>query len=358
MALDRLFVFKVINILVIITSVIVCLAAVSDARRHFAPNVFYIAPIINDGRLYFSTDDIEALKEEIDIAALAIKTVSTTFISSENFSVRTRIFYTNSDYFGLKNITFLHGGGWRADMESDNVAVINGSLAWTLFGSLDVVDMDIYISGESYMVIGVVEQRSARGDDAAAFIPLNPAPLSRVIGNLYISSADDNMLIVNNALIDFLTESGRSARDYYITSIDRFIINIGLKFYLLIFIIGMYAAAIILINCVKLIRRNPVNKKTLPVFAALLPLAVLSLVLIIRAAGFEVWIPYAGGTRIRDITAAITNNGFLPSPEYLCAGLSELVRLNGFANAALIAGLIALFNFIFVHKEKKADDKT
>jgi hypothetical protein len=144
-----------------------------------------------------------------------------------------------------------------------------------------------------------------------------------------------------------------------VLSLCRYVENIGLKPSILIFLVGIYALVAIVINCaryIKALRENRVNllnKKTLLKLAVLLVLLVFGVAVLILTISFEFWIPHGGGSRITDIVATITNNGVLPSGEYLSDELQSLVRLNTNANIALTAGCIALLNFVLVHKAKK-----
>jgi len=79
---------------------------------------------------------------------------------------------------------------------------------------------------------------------------------------------------------------------------------------------------------------------------------VVFIVLLIRGITFEAWIPHGGGARFTDIMGAVTNTGFLPPGEYLTDGLKALAGLNAYCNVALVAGTVAFFNFVFVHKAR------
>ena len=350
MVLDRIFVFKAINIGVLLAAVASCLFISFRAQGQFAGNTFFIAPTINEGRYFFSLNDIEEFRVKTNADRVAFKNLSTSGVSALNISVHSRVVQTNSDYFELNNVSFSSGGGWLLSMENDNVAVINESLAYKLFGSLDVVDMNLAISDKTYTIIGVIQHGDVSQVNPTVYIPLNPEYEDKVISSIYAQFVSYDFLTTHNAISNYLSDTGRNNRDYYILSLCRYVENIELKSRLLLFILGVYAMVIIVINCIKLLRGNPLNKKTLLKFAVLLPLIALGVVILIRTISFEFWIPHGSGSRINDIVATITNNGVLPSNEYLGYGLQTLVRLNSYANITLIVGCVALLNFVFVHK--------
>jgi hypothetical protein len=348
--LKRLFVFKLLNIAVLVAALIFAMIAANRADSFFDRNIVYMTPIINDNRFHFSVEDISQLKERTNAERLAVKTISSGFLRAGYSTALSRIIYTNSDYFSLRNFSFLSGGGWTLEQENANVIVLNDIMAWRLFGSNDVVGKEIFLFGEFYTIIGVVEQENARANESVAYIPLNPAIGARSISSVLLQPSNYERLGANNNVRGFLRESGRNERDYYITDLSGYISNIVLNFNILLFIVGVYLMVVLILNFYKLLRHNPINKKTLPKLAVLLVVVVIGVVLAVRIVSFDFWLPHSGSGRVADVINALTNSGNFPSDSYLCGGLQALVGLNRQANIALVAGLIAFTNFVFVHK--------
>jgi hypothetical protein len=286
-------VFKLLNIAVLIAALIFAVIAANRADSFFDRNIVYMTPIINDNRFYFSVEDISQLDELTNAERLAVKTIGSGFLRAGYSTAFSRIIYTNSDYFSLRNFSFLSGGGWILEQENANVILLNEILAWRLFGSNDVVGEEIYLFGEFYTIIGVVEQESAEANENVAYIPLNPAIGARSISSILLQPSNYDRLGTHDIIREFLFESGRNERDYYITDLSGYIGNIVLNFNILLFIVGVYAMVVLTLNFYKLLRYNPINKKTLPKLAVLLVVVVIGIVLAVRIISFEFWIPHS-----------------------------------------------------------------
>jgi len=350
--INRLFVFKALNIAVLLASVIACIFVSSEAGKHADKNIFFIAPKINDSAFYFDIDETEKLQAASNAGNYSYLSLGKGNVSASVMNSHSRIIRTNSDYIQLNNIRFAHGGAWSGAGEKENVAIVNEPLAWNLYGGVGIVDMQVNIYNETYTIVGVIAQESISPEDGAIYVPMNPAPGERRISGVYLKITDYNRLGTPNDIGEAFRDIKKNPGDYYITDINRFVENIGLNHKLLIVFAGIYAAAIIVINSYKLLRRSKINRKSLLLLAGVLVLDVVFIVLLLRGVLFEAWIPHGGGSRFADILSAVTNNGFLPPGEYLTDGLKALAELNRYANIALVAGTVALFNFVFVHKAR------
>ena len=350
MKLDRLFVFKAINIAVVLACVIICVAASSEAGKHFDGDVFYIAPVINDNRFYFSIDELEAMASEVEADKFAFMSVDSSIVSVGDYQVFSRVVHTNSEYFQLNHMQFAQGGGWQAQGEGENVAVVNESLAWQLFGSVSVVGNKLSFHGEDFVIVGVIRQESVSRDDGSVYMPMNPEPGGRIISSAFLKLSGSR-LSAYSALGEAFWVIGKAIRAYHVTDVDSFVDNIGLKYKLLVFFIGAYAAAVIVINSYRFIMSGQYTRKKIITLAVLLLLDAVIIALLVRGITFDVWIPHGDGSRADDIIRTLTNSGLLPSEDYLSDGLRIVARQSAYANAAFIAGAVALVNFVFVHRK-------
>ena len=350
----RLFIFKIMNILIIFTSVITCIFFTLEAQKFISHDTFFITPIINDNKFYFNDDDINVIKATVKTDNLVYTYLSSGVVSYGSYNIYSRIVYTNSDYFLIHNTLLTHGGRWFN--ENDNVIVINESLAWQLFGSVNIVGNDIFVSGIPFTVVGVITQNRISKGDSVAYLPgiyqdpIYPSRDGLTFSSIILKASEYNRLSTGNDIIRVIESIGRNTRDYYITDINSYLYNMSLNYKLLIFIIGIYAGAIIIINTYKLITSNQPNKKNITILTVLLVLDILFIYLLILNITFDILIPYGDGSRLYEIIRMITNHGFLPYPEYLTKGLQIISRLNMYANISLIVGVVALFNFMFLHK--------
>lgn len=222
--LSRLRLFRLVNIAVLIAAAITCIIISSVAGRYIAKDVFYLAPVLNDAQYYFSTEDLEELQAACQPLSVAAISLSSSMVDSGNFSAYSKIIYTDSPLFALNNIQFSSGAGWPAHQKNDNLAVINESLAWQLFGSLDAVDKTIAVDGKVCAVAGVTTQKEISRDDCAAYLPQDWQQISAVFIQV------DNYNKLGSALeIEVWLESiHKDKRDYFITDMNSYLENVPL----------------------------------------------------------------------------------------------------------------------------------
>ncbi|MCL2496935.1 MAG: ABC transporter permease, partial [Clostridiales bacterium] len=293
--------------------------------------------------------------EELDTACQPLKLsyirLDSGLVSGGGFEAYTRIIYSGGDGFYLNNIRFRAGGAWIAGRESGNAVVINDSLAWQLFGSLDAVDKAVNIAGELRMVAGLTVQERVSKDDCFAYLPFDPIPGHREISGIFLQTANYNKMS-DCPIHTWLEVTGKDRRDYFVTDMNRYVENIAIKYRLLLLLIALYVIAALIINSYKLFKYNYARRKNPLRFAAMLfALAaadVFFIVILLNGLTFDIWIPHEAGGRLAALLKAVANSGVLPPREYLLENLQELARLNAFANTALISGMVALLNLIFV----------
>ena len=346
MKLNRLFLFVALNAAIIGISILMGIIISSEAEKYIDKDVYYIAPVINDEKYFFNTEDIDEFKEVYSPAKIALERVSREIISYGNYNVYSQVAYTSSDYFSLNNIMFTGGGAWLNGSENRSI-VINESLAWQLFGSLDAVGKNVFVSGENRTVTGITAQKKVSKDNAAAFLP---ALYEQRASAVFIKVSDYNKLAPYNNISSWMKKSGLNQQDYYVTDMNRYLDGITIKYKLIVFGVGIYMAAILIINSWKLLRNNRLNFRNIAGFAALFAVDLFLIAVLLRGISPDIWVPHSTGGRMDEIINAITNNGSLPFRDYLTSSLKELSQLNAYANTALAFGVAALFNFIFVHK--------
>ncbi len=348
MKLDRLFLFKVLNIIIIIVSVVISVIAGLEAEKSVDKDVFYISPVINDDRYYFDINDLDEFKEVYNPVEIAYTSLCKGLINYKNYTVYSKIIYTNSSYFSMNNIQFVGGGAWPSYSKNKNI-IINKSLAWQLFGSVDVVGKEVSVSNESRTIIGIMDQKDISKDDCFAYLPVNTLDNPRM-SNVFVKVSNYNKLTPHDNISNWLEKTGRNQRDYYITDMNRYVESIGIKYKILILIIGIYTSAVIVINSWKLVKNNRLNFKNIVAFSVLFASDLFIVVVLVKSISIDIWVPHSEGGRLNELIRVITNSDFLPSQEYLSESLNAISKLNTCANTALVFCTVALTNFIFVHK--------
>ena len=173
---NRLRIFAWLNIALLLAALIYGIVASSAAEKYIDKDVFYIAPLLSGGGYYFTLDELEELQVACPLTQLSYMSFGSGLIAYDSTEVYTKIIYSGGDGFSLNNIRFRSGGAWANGL--NNTVVINDSLAWQLFGSLDAVDKSVYVADKLYNVAGVARQEYVSKDDCCAYLPFAPRPLA------------------------------------------------------------------------------------------------------------------------------------------------------------------------------------
>jgi hypothetical protein len=352
--LDRLGIFKLVNVAIVIAAVIAGVAVSSEAEKYIGKDVFYIAPAINDSKHYFSGGEVEELQSVCPPQRLAVISLDSAMISYGDFSVNAKTIFTSSDCFALNNIQFSDGGAWGVGGEKENSIIINESLAWQLFGSLNAADQAVTAGNELYTVAGVARQGRIARDNCFAYLPAASQPGGQGIGSVFLQVSVYDKLSPQLQISAWLEAIFKNPGDYYITDLNRYLENIALKYKLLLMLIALYVAAVIAINSYRLVKYHYSPDKNLAkpaiMLSIILVLDVTLIVVLLNAVSVDIWLPHSAGSRLGELLRAITNSGYLPPTEYLLPNLAEISKLNAYANVMLVMGVVGLANFIFVHK--------
>ena len=105
--------------------------------------------------------DVDALKKEPTIAAVAPEARGQAKIIYENNDATITYAGTNEDFFAMRNFTAAKGATFtNSDVDSFNrVAVIGSELAKTLFGEVEPVGKTVRLKNISFRVIGVLDKK-------------------------------------------------------------------------------------------------------------------------------------------------------------------------------------------------------
>ena len=347
----RLTLFQILNLAVVAVSLIVCIFLSFEAQKHIDRDVFYIAPVLQDRKYAFTIGEMGELREVMSPAAISYERVDRGMVSGDLYdalNVRSTLVYTNSDYFRVTLADFVDGGAWTASRESENVMVINESLAWQLFGNLHAAGQKANVSGVSFTVIGVIEQGPVARDNCRAYLPAARLASQRAaeqsaglmagaaqsgagfaeeasaaaafaldameLDGLFIKASNYNKLGLPH-IDSFLRSTGRNRADYYITDINRYLESFRVKYKIIMLAISLYLIAVILINSCKLFARKGLHKGlytesyagshtgsrsrsyrgNIPGLIVLLLLDLFFIAALLNNVLFELWIPHGLG---------------------------------------------------------------
>ncbi len=137
-------------------------------------------------------DGINLRKSDIPVRhAMLLKTGLAVQTDNPDFApILERVRVTNSDFFSLFDIKFIHGGAWdkRVDIDPAYQVVINQDLNQQLFGGENSVGKNVYLNRKPYQVVGVIENwnpspkyydlnNGAFQDSEQLFVPFSLAPI-------------------------------------------------------------------------------------------------------------------------------------------------------------------------------------
>ena len=334
--------YKTLNAIIAFISLLCCFVFSIRAASYMDKDVFYVTPILSDSKNHLSINELEKIEFSANISFENRERIAIRFEKKE---IYTEIHSTNAEYFKMNHMQFTDGNSWTADMENENVVVLNESLAWRFFGATNVSGMEIFIDNKSFIIIGVTKQDKIDKTTAFAWIPLPKDEYdNKNLTAVLIKPDSYNTINSIHDIESWLRELNRNA-PYYITDINMYKESITLRYQILLWIIYTYIAIFFTHYTYLFLKTNGVSKYSLPSFIVLL--MNLGLVAFtIYAVRFDIWFPKFSGSFPQQIITTIFNFNLLPPQEYLAAGIYELNRLNRYANIAFGVGVVSFTNFV------------
>lgn len=354
MKLDRTGSYMLLQIVLLALSLLLTVQAGVEAGRYLEENVYYITPRINRSEHAFSSSEVQALQGAGALQGLAWTRQSSGLLQLGNVSVYAQLLQTNPDYFTLTHQPFYSGGPWQTG--DTHALILNTTLTWQLFGSLDVLGLTVTLDGQVYTVTGVLGSPDQVREDPWAYLPLDLEATDGIAETVLLQTAAEQPQFIETTLSTWLLEQGKDSRDYYIADLDRYQKQVALKARLLGLAVGLSLAYSLFANGVRLLRWTLDQHRS---WAPLLLIGVLFFVVLALVVLFfqeiapDFWIPHSGDSRWRDLFQAITNQGALPDSDALPTPLDSLCRCNSRANAGLLLGLAALASFLWLHRPTK-----
>ena len=317
--------FIAFNFFILSGSLIFILYAYSVAGKYFARDVIYIAPRINESRLFFNIEDVELLEISFPDYTFAAVSRNGARIASSTHEVSATVFHTNSAYFNMHAMDFIEG--------SNAGLIVNEALAWCLFGAAENISgLAVWINDTQHIISGVVRQ----SENNIAWIPHDET--DTLVSSLYIHSPD---ALAEHTAKRMLSINLRSnTEEYAIIDINRFVESIIIRFKLLIYLLWFTALIFFLRATWNGIIAH--EKKS----ALLVVGVVLCLYVLLGGNDILLWLPNLSAPG-NSLFKTITTIGALPPDVYFSDGLLQLSRLSRLANCAFIIGLIGYVNLLF-----------
>jgi len=344
----RLIVFIVLNMLVILAAVGIGMYACTSAGRYYSRDVIYVAPRIDESRLYFSEAEINRLARDNPGFVFSAISKGSIRVVANTQAVVTPVILTDTYYFSMHAMNFIEGSHWQSDLNV-NTIVINQALAWRLFGTTrDVVGHIIQVNQRQYIVVGVVRQ--AQAGTYLAWMPRDNSDLP--ISALYVRPHTARFLAASIVTDMIGIGLHRHTGDYTIVCINRYVESFGIRYRLLLGLIWMYVLLLLFRVTCKNLRRIPAAIKdgnpAGVIYNIVLPViwGAICVFLLLGANNILNWLPNLSDPNT-SVFESISSIGLLPLGGHLPYGLLSLSRLSRHANYAFIAGLVGVVNLLF-----------
>ena len=343
--MKKLLLFGFCNLFILLGSIGVGIYAHSAAGRYFAPDVIFIAPMLNESHLHWSMDNVNTLRWQFLDYSFSAESRGNAFLASSTHRVSTTVVYTDAAYFNIHFLDFIDGNRW---LEDANAIVLNEALAWRLFGGSRIAGAYVTINDRPYTVAGVVRQGPRGVGEYMAWMPRDTSPFPLPVTALYVLANNYNLVDIyahTRGNAGMLRGQFRNPDDYAIININRYIEAIGLRARIFMYILWLYILVLLIRVCIN--KRGKLNLQK--VLSFILPVAGILLAVYVLFTGMgEVlyWLPNLSlpGT---SVLTSFTNIGILPPDGYLPFGLRRLAELNRLGNIAWIVGAVAFVNLIF-----------
>jgi len=324
---------------VLLVSIIYGFWASAAAGRYVRPGVIVVMPVINEPRHMFTPTDIENAAIDFE-GFIALGNVSSMPVVG-NETASAHVNRAGRDYFNMVFMHFTNGGPWHND--NAHTAVICESLAWALFGSIDVLGLTVRIGGELYVVSGIVQSSDAGVADGFAWVPRGSAACG---GNaLYLRPDVYNPITAYLSAADMLTNMNRRAQDFTITDVNAFVDSIALRMRVLLGLTGLMVIFIAAKLTYRMIRGSETTIDWVVSGVAVL-VCIGVTVFMLPHVTMDLWVPAFAGDGALGYARLFFNVGLLAPRQYLPGNLTMLYDFNLRANVAFVTGLLGLFGCV------------
>ena len=330
------FIFAILSMLLITLVLIAGLYFYRAANRYFADGTLLIY-----GRFYAA--DVEDIKIIFPNAAISRRSQS--LITRGDNQILSPVIFCDAEYFTIHFMEFIEGGPWHENENTFPLIILNEALAWYLFGGFDVTGLTVRIDEKFYQIVGIVRQ----GDRPMAWLSTAWLPLliyqnpNISITSLYVRQSPYNP-VDGPANARYLLERRlfRSAIDYTIIDINRYVESIAMRYRILVYGIWLYILILLIKAATK---HHGMTKKAIPLYLG----AVICIAILTGINDILIWLPTLAESNI-SVFSGLSNAETIPPERYLSYGLQRVSQINRYANFIWIVGAAGLFSLIIQPK--------
>ncbi|MCL2426156.1 MAG: ABC transporter permease [Oscillospiraceae bacterium] len=328
----------IVGIALMLSSFIYINHAATQVGTILPQDTMIVAPIKHDVAFMFDTERVMAWSNSYNGFA-ATERVTIQALSNQAMFGFAQMSVVSSDYFHMMQLPFIYGSPELA--RDGQVVVLCRNMAWTLFGSVDVVGLSTKIMGSEYTVVGIVEAiaDSTLTADGFAWIPCSG---SEMAGILYVSPANYIPLSARLDTQRLLVHLGLNDDFFSVTDGNLYGDSIVLRAQLLLV---LSVPGFLIFGAIWVIRlfrlaESKIAYVVAGIFAVLL--ASVTVYFAWSMASVDLWLPAYIGDGLSGYGQLFFNTGLLPNRVYLPMHLAAVYDLNLNATVAFGVGVFGL----------------
>ncbi len=191
-----------------------------------------IAVTVMNRQKKLTYSELKKLEEDSDIALVSPSLNTNLTVKAGGESVTTSVYGITAAYEDVQGLTIEQGRGISSFDQEENLAVcvIGVGAADDLFGTADVLDHSVKISGQTFRIIGVLEEEDSDmmgSTNDSLYIPLSRAQRimkQTSINEFYVSAQSEDTLSAAQADVqDFLFEKYNDEDAYMVINMSSIV---------------------------------------------------------------------------------------------------------------------------------------
>jgi len=333
---------------IVVLTAITAVFWVADAVRHHSSGAITVLPIMNSRQFMFGHDQIWDVSVEF-AGHIEMEHHNNRQIDAGARTAFAHVSTTGQHYFDVVFLPFASGSPWGHDDE--NSIIISESLAWALFGSMDVVGLSTLIGDDSHIVTGVVRDMAQSGHlDGFAWMPRPDSAQENYATILHFIPDSYNRLQAHADVVRILGLMNRRADDYLIVDVNGYIAGITLRGQILVSLAGL-AFVFVMTRFAYRIAKYEEGKQRWVWVVGIATGCIAVLALLVPYMSFDLWVPAFFPDGWRGYAQLLFNIGPSISRQYLPNHLSYLYGLNTWANWGFGVGILGIIGALVIPKK-------
>jgi len=233
--MNRILIFRGICVAVVVASIVTIFWTASIAGRYAHPNVITVLPVMNDRSFLFRHDQIWAVSPDFN-GRIEMEHRGNRQVFAGSRLAFANVYIVGQYYFDVAFLPFASGSAWTHD--DTGSIIVDESLAWALFGGMDVVGLFVRIDDSYYQISGVVRDtgQTLGHIDGFAWMPLEQHDEFAILHFLpdYYNRLQSPLEVMH--ILELLS---RRVANYIIVDVNVYMNSIALRGQLLLSVAGI-----------------------------------------------------------------------------------------------------------------------